>query len=118
MPPEITDVRELKRYEAAGVGAAKEDARAIAQWSPGENPWSNEPACLEWEDRNRATLDDFANHEGDTRRYREEKSELWIGPSIVGDLAFGASRDLGAVSAGLRPGSGGIFRRARPRTRI
>jgi hypothetical protein len=65
--------------------------KLIGKWSDGQEPGTEEPSSVVWEDGSLATLADFRTHELDTRTlYSNDdgETECHMFPDIVADVSF------------------------------
>jgi hypothetical protein len=65
--------------------------RLIASWTPDQDPSTEMPTAVKWEDGTPATLDDFAKHQLDTytlRTGRDGGMERHIFPSISVEVVY------------------------------
>ena len=65
--------------------------RLIASWTSDQEPGTEMPTTLKWEDGTPATLDDFAQHQLDTRTLvagRDGGMEQHFFPDVFAEIVF------------------------------
>jgi hypothetical protein len=67
-----------------------DDMKLIGKWSCGQEPGTEEPSSVIWEDGSPATMADFRTHELDTRILYSNggETECHMFPDIVADVSF------------------------------